>query len=76
MASKSNSISSQTHPLENSRNLSSSKMNISNLKSINEQGRTDEDNLALIDITKDRKELNIEFDQVFYSRRFLLLFRK
>jgi len=76
MASKSNSISSQTHPLENSRNLSSSKMNISNLKSINEQGRTDEDNLALIDITKDRKELNIEFDQVFYSRSFLLLFRK
>jgi hypothetical protein len=76
MASKSNSISSQTHPLENSRNLSSSKMNISNLKSINEQGRTDEDNLALIDITKDRKELNIEFDQVFYSRSFLLLFLK
>lgn len=76
MASKSNSISSQTHPLENSRNLSSSKMNISNLKSINEQGRTDEDNLALIDITKDRKELNIEFDQVFNSRSLLLLFLK
>ena len=67
MASKSNSISSQSHPLESTRNLSSSKMNISNLKSINEQamsGPNEEENLHLIDITKDRKELNIEFDQV------------
>jgi hypothetical protein len=67
LASKQNSISSQSHPLDNAsntmRNLRPSKMN-----SINEQSNPnmslDNDNFALIDITKDRKELNIEFDQV------------
>ena len=65
LASKQNSISSQSHPLDNAsntmRNLRPSKMN-----SINEQSNPnmslDNDNFALIDITKDRKELNIEFD--------------
>ena len=67
MGLKHNSM--QNHLMESqfSRNMSPSKLNISNLKPINEQNQSvhhDGDDISLIDTTKDRKELNAEFDQV------------
>ncbi len=59
----------QNHLMESqfNRNMSPSKLNISNLKPINEQNQSahhEGDDISLIDTTKDRKELNVEFDQV------------
>lgn len=73
---KQNSITSQT-----TNNLSSSKLNLSNLKALTEpqlqqipKASLDEENFALVDITKDRKELNIEFDQVNQFFKLILKF--
>ncbi len=50
---------------QQSEQLSPSKLNLSNLKTIEEQNASfEQDDLQLIDITKDRKELEAEFDQV------------
>lgn len=64
---KQNSTTSQTTNPD--RNISSSKLNLKALaesQQLSQRATVDEDNFALIDITKDRKELNIEFDQVSY----------
>ena len=58
----------QQQQQQQSEPLSSSKLNLSNLKTIEELHQNiciDHDDLQLIDMTKDRKELDLEFEQVF-----------
>lgn len=64
--------SMQNHLLKNqyNRNLSPSKLNISNLKPINEQqnqlSNGEDADVNFIDTTRERKELNSEFDRVCF----------
>lgn len=61
--------SSSNYFSQQSEQLSPSKLNLSNLKPIDELNQTlnneQLEDLQLIDITKDRKELEIEFEQAF-----------
>ena len=84
MGIRHNSMQNQLLENQYNRNLSPSKLNISNLKPINEQqnlGNGDDANMNFIDMTNERKELNSEFDRVsffisfiiHYLRRFVFL---
>ena len=64
----------QQQQQQQSDQMSSSKMNLSNLKTIEEINQNiglEHDDLQLIDMTKDRKELDLEFEQVNHCVFFL-----
>ena len=68
MGIRHNSMQNQLLENQYNRNLSPSKLNISNLKPINEQQNCngDDANMNFIDMTNERKELNSEFDRVSF----------